>query len=50
MINKKSLMKIGVSLTVLGLVLAMIGFALSGGQIDKYKFEQHSWYRTFYFK
>ncbi|OJG25927.1 hypothetical protein RU98_GL000804 [Enterococcus caccae] len=40
--------KIGISLTILGLVITIIGFALSGGQIDKYKFEQRSWYRTFY--
>lgn len=50
MTNKKPLFKIGISLTIAGLVIAMIGFALSGGQVDKYKFEQHSWYRTFYFK
>ncbi|OTN88383.1 hypothetical protein A5819_000864 [Enterococcus sp. 7E2_DIV0204] len=50
MTNKKSLFKIGLSLTILGFAIAMIGFALSGGQVDKYKFEEHSWYRTFYFE
>lgn len=50
MTKRKGLLKLGISLTILGLVIGMIGFTMSGGQIDKYKFEKHSWYRTFYFK
>ncbi|WP_170923010.1 hypothetical protein A5821_001948 [Enterococcus sp. 7F3_DIV0205] len=50
MTNKKILIRIGVGLTVIGLIIALAGFTMAGFQLDKYREEGTiSWYRTIRF-
>lgn len=49
MMGKKMFFKIGVGLTVIGLVITLTGFSMTGWQLDKYQEAPRSWYRTVYF-
>lgn len=50
MTNKKKLFRVGVGLTIIGLIITLAGFSMAGGQLEKYREDgPHSWYRTIQF-
>lgn len=47
MMSKKLLFRLGVGLTIGGMIITLVGFTLAGWQFDKYREEAPiSWYRT----
>ncbi|OJG52853.1 hypothetical protein RV06_GL000885 [Enterococcus haemoperoxidus] len=45
--NKKNIFRLGIGLTVIGLIITLVGFTMAGWQMDKYHEEAPiSWYRT----
>lgn len=47
--NFKQLWRIGFALVAIGGVIAVSGFALTGGNPQAYQHHQEAWYRTIHF-